>query len=863
MMTSHKKGVIFAMKIRAIALASSALVAFSTGAEAQTTAPDQTAARASTSQDIIVTARRADTARAEQKAAPNIVSIQSAETIAKYPDVNAAEAISRIPGVALSIDTAEGRFVNIRGLDGNLNGATFGGVVLLNTQPGGTYFNAAGRAVEFDTIPIGAIDRIVVTKTGLPDHDAEGIGGTVELTPRTAIGVKRAFAEITLGGGVETLKGNGLYRDEVVIGLPFGGDNGQGKSRFSAVFTQFLYNDRRSFDDIEAAYFNNQPATPDKAFDALELRKYDYHRQRFGYSGELDFTPSDDHRLYVRASLAGYNEHVYRNRLEIDGLGDPVAVNPANANGLIATDASTVKTLRDEDETHKNLVAQAGGEDRFGAWHVDWFAAYSRATYRKHFDYNSTFAGPSGLTIAYDNITNPDYPRYAVTSGASITDPANYALDNIGNSVENDRDREWSGAINIGVSPGLVEGDEIKFGAKVRSREKIALPYRGRYSPAGLAPSLTQFTSGGAVTNFYGAGYNIGPEIAGGPIRQVYDASGTPQPLNAGNYFDDSEDVYAGYAQYKADFGALGVLAGVRFEHTSSVYRGIGDSVIGGAVVTGPLSTKHSYDNWFPTLQLRYAFQPNLVARATYSTGIARPGFYQTIQATSIDPGAGAVSTGNPNLKPTYSHNFDVSLEYYLSNSGIISIGGFDKELKNYVVTRTVRGSYPGISGIATIDTYENVSGAYARGFEAAFVDKFSHLPGLFGGLGIDANVTYASTSVTLREGENVALPGAFKWSWNLAGFYEMGRTKLRLASQYESSVLFGIGGSRATDVFQDSRLTLDFNGSYDLTRHVQLYTNVKNLTNAPLRFYEGSPNRPIQREFYDVTFEAGVKIRI
>ena len=105
-------------------------------------------------EEIVVTARAAKTARREQKQAPNLVNIQSAETIAKYPDYNAAEALGRVPGVSLSIDTGEGRFVNIRGLDGNLNGATFGGVVLLNTQAGGTYFNASGRAVEFDTVPI-------------------------------------------------------------------------------------------------------------------------------------------------------------------------------------------------------------------------------------------------------------------------------------------------------------------------------------------------------------------------------------------------------------------------------------------------------------------------------------------------------------------------------------------------------------------------------------------------------------------------------------------------------------------------------------------------------------------------------------
>ncbi len=60
------------------------------------------------------------------------------------------------------------------------------------------------------------------------------------------------------------------------------------------------------------------------------------------------------------------------------------------------------------------------------------------------------------------------------------------------------------------------------------------------------------------------------------------------------------------------------------------------------------------------------------------------------------------------------------------------------------------------------------------------------------------------------------------------------------------SHSLFGLGGDTSLDTIQDSRLTLDF--------------NAKNLLNTPLRYYEGEPNRPIQREFYDVTIEGGVK---
>src|ERR1700756_2383853 len=110
--------------------------------------------------------RSAETAIQQQKNAINIIDVQSAEKMAQSPDYNAGEALGRLPGISLSEDTGEGRYVTIRGIDGNLDGATYGGVVLLNTNPGLTYFTQAGRAVEFDTIPMGAIDGIVVTKTG-------------------------------------------------------------------------------------------------------------------------------------------------------------------------------------------------------------------------------------------------------------------------------------------------------------------------------------------------------------------------------------------------------------------------------------------------------------------------------------------------------------------------------------------------------------------------------------------------------------------------------------------------------------------------------------------------------------------------
>lgn len=825
---------------------------------------------------IVITAPRAErTARSEQKSAPNLVNIQAAETIAKYPDYNAAEALGRVPGVSLSIDTGEGRFVNIRGLDGNLNGATFGGVVLLNTQAGGTYFNASGRAVEFDTVPIGAVDRIVVTKTGLPDHEAEGLGGSVELTPRTAIGRDAPFLDLQLGGGYQPLRKTGLYRVDGTFGGGFG-RNAEGGTLFHGVVNLFKHDDKRGIDDVEAAYSDSQPAVPDKAFNALELRRYVYNRRRFGATGEFDITPSDTQRLFVRASVAGYVERVNRQRLEIDGLDGSngsgvIAPAPGNPNGFFVPDASAVKTLRDEEETHRNVILQVGGEHHFSAVKFDWFAALARSTYNKHFDRNTTFSGPGDggnplgtFPITYDNTTDPNYPAFS-TGSLNLVDPNNYVLSGIRNQIEYDRDLEHSFAANLALPLNLVPGDELKFGGKLRFRHKLAEV--GSVSFDGSGQTLSQFDTGNDII-YYHDHYNIGPFIDRGAIVSAFGAQIAVPPLGRNDIeFDDHEDVSAGYAQYQATIDRLGIFVGARLEHTKARYGGWVDVIDAEGNATRQFNTlSKTYTNVFPTAQLRYDFTPKLIGRATYSTALARPGFLQTIQSGQVDIGNQVVTTGNPNLKPTYGQNFDASLEYYLPDSGIVSVGAFDKEFRDYIVARTFRAPYPpsGTNAPFLFQSFENVSGAYARGIEASFVDHLRSLPAPFDGLGVDSNVTYVESGVSLRDGEpKRLLPGTSPWTANLALTYEKGPVQLRLAGEYVGHVLFGIGGSTATDVYQEARATLDFYADYDVSRRLSLYFTAKNLLNTPLKFFERDPDRPIQREFYLQTYEAGVKIRI
>lgn len=845
------------------------------------------AANSGTVSEVVITAapREELKARKVQQNAINLINVQSADTIAKYPDFNAAEALGRMPGVSISTDTGEGRFVNIRGIDGNLAGATFGGVPMLNTNPGGTYFGGGGRAVEYDTIPTGSIDGIVVTKTLLPDHEAEGLGGSVELTPRTAADIRKPFLDATLGWGYENERDvTGPFDAELAVGARFGFHNGlvvegvnsadatgsgwiSNPTPFSFVLTADRMDDRRGFDDMEESY--NDP-TKGRDYSSLLMRHYNYFRRRFGYGGEFDFKPNDNHHYYFRVNVAGYTESVIKNRLNYNfNASTPDLANP----GFLDATAATQLSTEQEQETHRNSVFTFGGQDRFGGALLDYRVSYSRATYYKAYDYGSNWNGPTAA-IAYNNSgNNGDFPILRVTNGVNLNSPAGYTLHSVNNSQEKDFDQEWAYAANLTLPLHVInDNDQFKFGVEARLRNKEQI--QANESP-NVAPISMVGYAGPADTNFYGNGYTNGPMVNADKVQGVINAAGGAYGPY-GLIFAAKENIFSGYGQYQTRIGAWGFLAGVRVESTDAHYAAQSNFTPSGPVIQPVINTQAvNYTNLFPTVQVRYDFTPRFLVRATYSTGIGRPGFNQMAGATTwngsyVNP---TITTGNPNLKPTTGNNFDVSFEYYLHNGGIVQFGMFDKEFNNYIVSNyynklDTSGDF--LSGnLVGYASYSNVQNAYARGLEAAYHQQFTWLPGLFKGFGVDANATvvdsgfqeYNSTVSNTGKAQYGLLPGTSRLTWNLAGFYEANKIEARISAEYVSKELFSpSGSSQQADTIQDSRLTVDWGSSYQLTSNWKLYFNVKNLTNAPLRFYVYNPSFPIQREFYDQTFEFGAK---
>lgn len=814
---------------------------------------------------VVAPRTSAEVARYTQQYAPNLINIRTEEQIRALPDASVAEAVRRIPGISMETDEGEGRYVNIRGFDADLNSTTYAGVRLLptnNASPFGGY-----RGVALDSVPVGFIGAVKVTKSNLPGQDAEALGGTIEVLPKTAPAEQGTFFEGNAGMGYEALRGTPVTDFSMTGGGRYG--------PFSIMLTASSHIDSRGIDDVEPAYFNDA-AHPYQAVNVIEQRDYELHRRRHGYAIDIGYQPDGDDQWYLRAFDAGYTERYKRQFMDITLDGNTAGQADGSLQDTLTFPGAITKSLRDEQETSRERFYMLGGENTLGVLGgttIDYHVAYVEGTYKKPYDYNSTFTynppSTAAGTISY-SLTGPGHvPLYAISGAPGYLDPANYALSSLVNGSAHNFDREMSYAVNskTPVEWGSLTDQNLQFGVSARQRHKqtTAQPYT-------LTPTALPLTAvaGSVQETYYDGHYQNGVDITPGALRRIF-GRGVIAPGDVissdQQYLDAHENIYAAYGEYSGTWDKLGILGGLRFEETrdrSNAYSAGNDAA--GNPFAYPISTTHSYHNFFPSLQFRYELSPDLVLRAAYSSTIARPGFNQANPALAIDVGSGIVTTGSPNLKPATANSFDFDIEQYLPEGGILSAGVFDKEISNYIVpietTQTLPSAnlYPGGALPFRVFTFKNIGSAHARGLELNWRQTFSNLPGWLAGLGAAANYTWVDSRIQIRPGEYSQLPSTSRNTWNAMLFYKRAGLSLNLAAYSVSADLFGIGTGRSSDIYNASRTSMDFSASYQFPQNWSIYFQARNLLDTPHAFYQGSSNRPIQREFYGLTYLAGIR---
>ena len=207
------------------------------------------------------------------------------------------------------------------------------------------------------------------------------------------------------------------------------------------------------------------------------------------------------------------------------------------------------------------------------------------------------------------------------------------------------------------------------------------------------------------------------------------DGSGTPNGTLAynpiwGNFNTINEDVTAAYVQFalKGELGSkpYNLLLGMRYEDTdvestsdiaipqAVIWEANNDFSIPRTATIEQFTEEASYDNLLPNVDFDINLTDTFKARASWGVTIARAPIGNLTAGPT--PGApngsvlineatrGGGNAQNPALIPMESENIDLSLEWYFSDSGYVSVGYFDKKIDNFVGNSIVQQNLYGLT---------------------------------------------------------------------------------------------------------------------------------------------------------------------
>jgi TonB-dependent receptor len=478
--------------------------------------------------------------------------------------------------------------------------------------------------------------------------------------------------------------------------------------------------------------------------------------------------------------------------------------------------------------------------------------------------------------------TTPSTPKFPVLNGININDPTSYTLTKTIGAVDPVRELDLEG--NVSLARHYIAGSHfgsIEAGLKIRSGDKTNKTYEPVSVATGSPALLYGQVLGDAPKdpNFYFGQYALPPLsdynkiltfFAANPTAVVLDVDATRARSDPNNYHT-IERIYAGYVMNTISFGKARIETGVRIETTQSRFTGyhVAFDSNGAYVSTTPVSGDNLYANVLPSVNLQYAFTPNTNLRAGYGRGIARPNFADLppyIVESDVDQ---QVSVGNPGLKPTTADNFDLLGEHYLRSVGLIQAGVFYKRLQDpiFPVTSLVTsGNFSGFTQVQPV----NGTTAHIFGFEAAYQQLLTFLPGIMNGFGVSANYSHTvSKAVVPERSDNPALSRQGPNNWNLGVTYDKRRLSTRLGLTHNDAYIYqynyqtgadlGLKGPNG-DIYTYAHTQLDLQGSYRIKGGLKFLASVLNLNNEAFGFYQGSPQYPTQREFYSRTFSFGLR---
>ncbi len=783
-------------------------------------------------QEVLVTAQAVGQMQAinQQLASNKIANMVSEERIQELPDFNAAAAMSRLPGVSTLQSSGEANKVVIRGLAPQYNQVSVGGITMASTgstqigtasQGGTSGFIYDDRSVDLTMITTYMIKSIEVFKSLTPDMNANAIGGVVNMQLREA--PSSMHSDVLWQSGYTQKTGNyGNYRGIGSVSDRFFND------ALGIYFLGSAEQYDRDADNMNATYSTAQiginPLTGynDVQVNNVQLNRHKETRKRYGGNLILDYRlPFGTLRSVNMFSELNSDYRDYNTVLDYQN------------NNLLFRYRSGKGTL---DAGVNSLQF----ESDFGFMSVDLEGAY---TYSKNYLPNSPYyqfqqTGGARSSSQQSNVI----PENLLSDVRYVSDTTAYLMSvSLFSSEYREKDAVFKGSFKVPFSLGEAISGHLKFGGEFNRNDHINdqnTPYWGASGGNNGATTIdrqimdgvkaqfpflvtdatgrfrtSNFTSHDSklydpfLNNSFGSMYWVNdPGVLDQVVNYIshvpaFDAINSTS-VNPGGWFQGAyqmltndyqyvEKYYAAYLMSQINFGpSVMVVGGVRYEEIKGIYQAY-NLADGRNPATQRVFDAAIYpENHFvlPQVQTKVDIFDWVDARYSYAQTLARPDYHQLSPHYTMDYTQTNVWAGNPHLQPAQAYNHDLIFTFHSNELGLLSIGGFYKEVKNFTfytqyklhqyydpITRVTTIIPPGYDSIGTYSslgvppksgallyTYiNNPFKAYVRGVEADLQTRFWYLPFPFNGLLMGINYTHISSSARypLRDEKTAGRP--------------------------------------------------------------------------------------------------------
>jgi TonB-dependent receptor len=848
--------------------------------------------------EVIVTAQALGQNRAirQQVNSESIANIVSAARIQELPDVNAAEAISRLPGIAINRSGGEGQKVVIRGMSPKFAAITINGIRMPSNS-------GTDRSVDLSLISPELLDGIEVFKSPLPDMDAEAVGGTVNLKLKKAPKDFKLMTKIL--GGFNDL--NNDYQDykgvfqvsKRIIDDKIGFVAQASVERFNRG-GDFLNNGwRQGATDSTGVteIFGNRLRLEDR----LEIRKrqnaslaldYELGKSKFSFFG-----------LYSRTSRD-------RSSMQENYLPNEPAIT------FVGRDIENQLDLSSYTFQAEHLIGKST---------VDWAASTSLSRGQTPYDFEMLFENTRQV---FDPELNTDSnPRNYY--GSATPDLATTYLRSANFSNTETRERTNTFVLNYKIPFSISEkikgyfktggkyitisrsrnvdllsedfyylgGEIVRDAVEASTQDLIFLPENDDLISIN---SFAQSNNNLEFLNESNENVGIKVKLDTDRMRQWYQDQRdllNPNREVIVDRYEVNETLSAGYAMMKFSIGKkLSIIPGVRYEYSDNEYRSGISSVNGRYGVNGfftDTTTTQTYGELLPHLHIKYKILDWLDIRASYATTLSRPDFNHITPRSQINDNSLFIISGNPELRHAKARNYDLFLTAFKGNWGLFSAGVFYKTIENI--------SYPWRTNLFDQETadqfgwpnnkgYElrsfiNSGESNVKGYEIDFQTNFRFLPDLFHGFVLNVNYArlYSQTESFFLTSETilvspvppvfitsftnnvreVRLPTQAPHIFNASIGYDYKRFSSRISGTYQGTQASRYDSNKDFDQFVKSFWRWDASVKQRFAKNFSAFLNINNFTNQQDVSFTRSEEFRNTVETYGMTGTIGIEYRI